>query len=228
MPNNEYSFSKGSGNQNYSLDSLTSLNSLSLGTHARGSPSHSPKVFETKVYSTNSPDLFSLKQLHRQRYAQKRSILAPAKLRSVTQTSWVAGGYWQSGIDAPTLSRSSSQSSGIGSSGSNYGPSREPSVHEFDQCSVSSEQCYFARPESPLSARSSFTGVVKKRSNCSPRCHQVMHDTAYADALQYHIKNENQCSGHTTIVTNPTWLPVVLCGSLIFNMVVLCAILLKS
>ncbi|OXU27444.1 hypothetical protein TSAR_002483 [Trichomalopsis sarcophagae] len=227
VPNNEYSFSKGPGSQNYSLnDSLTSLNTLSLGTHAKGSPSHSPKVFETKVYGTTSPDLFSLKQ--RQRSVQRRSILAPAKLRSVTQTSWVAGGYWQAGIDAPTLSRSSSQSSGIGSSGSNYGPSCEPSVHEFDQCSVASEQCYFARPESPLSARSSLTGVVKKRNNCSPRCHQMMHDTAYADALQYHIKNETQCSGHTTIVTNPAWLPVLLCGSLIFNMAVLCAILLKS
>ena len=220
------SFSKNLSNQNYCLnDSLASLNSLSLGNQTKSSSSQSPGVFETKTYSTTSPDIFSRHQRANQCH---RSILAPAKLRSVTQTSWVAGGYWQSGMDAPTLSRSSSQSSGFGSSGSNCGPSREPSLHEFDQCSVMSEQCFFARPESPLSSRNS---TVVKRFNCnsSPKYSQGCEmSCGGGEMVKYHVPGSpTQCSGHTTIVTNPVWLPALLYGSLVFNMIVVCAILMR-
>lgn len=206
--------------QNVSLsDSLTSLNSLSLGSQAKSSPPNSHKVFETKVYSTASPDIFNKQH----RYNQKRSILAPPRLNSVSHNSWISGGYWQSGIDMPTLSRSSSQSSGIGSSGSNYGHSREPSVHEFDQFSVASERCYFTRPESPLSTHNST--ITRARSkNCSPRCSQM--SDSDCSTLQCHSINDSKCSGHATLVTSPL-LSVLLCGSLILNMVVLCTILLR-
>ena len=222
-PDMENSFSKSYNSQSYSLnDSLTSLNSLSLGNSQKLSTSHSPTVFKTKVYGTTSPDIFT-RQL---RYNPKRSILAPPKLRSITQTSWVAGGYWQSGMDVPTLSRSSSQSSGFGSSGSNCGPSREPSVHEFDQCSVLSDGCYFARPETPLSGRNST--VLKRRSNNSSLRNTQMTDMGCdTESLQHIIRRQTQCNGHTTIITNPVWLPVLLCGSLLFNMVVLCTILMR-
>ncbi|XP_011496865.1 PREDICTED: uncharacterized protein LOC105361399 [Ceratosolen solmsi marchali] len=210
-------------NRTYSLnDSLSSLNSLSLGTQEKIPTLHYPRMFETRVYGTASPDLFNKQQ----RYCQKRSILAPARLRSVTQTSWVAGGYWQSGIDTPTLSRSSSQSSGFGSSGSNCGLSREPSVQEFDQYSVASEHCCFVRPENPLSTKNSNT-VRRRGDNCSPRCSQMTEMICNTESLQHRLRNDNHCSRHTTVVTNPVWLPALLCGSLVFNMVVLCTILLR-
>ncbi|XP_076393167.1 uncharacterized protein LOC100879812 isoform X2 [Megachile rotundata] len=118
--------------ENFSLnDSLSTLSMLSLSEDKPKYTIKAPKIFEKKVYGTNSLELF--------RKANKRNILSPPKLKSFTQTSWVAGGYWQEDIDVPPLSRSSSQSSGFGSTCSNFAPSREPSVHEFDQCSVMSD-----------------------------------------------------------------------------------------
>ncbi|KAJ8682828.1 hypothetical protein QAD02_018620 [Eretmocerus hayati] len=205
----ETSFSRNSPVQAASLnDSLNSLNSLSLGSGPRSSSSsQSPNVFETKVYGTTSPDIFC---------RRKPPILAPPKLRSLTQISWVAGGYWQSGLDIHTLSRSSSQSSGFGSTASNYGrPSREPSVQDFDRCSVLSDSC-FATPESPIWSKSSHSAVKNDSLSSS------------SESIDCCSKRETKCSGHTTtIVTNPSWLPVLLCSSLIFNMAVVCTLLLR-
>lgn len=219
-------FSKNFNTQNSLSDSLTSLNSLSLGSNKK-TTSNSPKVFETKVYGTNSSQLFS------SRYSQKRSILAPSKFQSMTQTSWVAGGYWQSGYDLPletTLSRSSSQSSGFGSSSSNIGQSHEPSVLEFDQCSMVSDQCSFARPDSRLSTRTGASTIIMgKRANSLSRC-SLANDLSYeTESLKCHLNNNTaHCSGHTSIIANPVWLPALLCGSLVLNMLVLCTVLLRG
>ncbi|XP_015435539.1 PREDICTED: uncharacterized protein LOC107191099 [Dufourea novaeangliae] len=125
--------------ENYSLnDSLSTLSTLSTLSLSEDKPKYTnktPNIFKKKVYSTRGSELF--KKLNG--VSSKKNILAPPKLKSVTQASWVAGGYWQDGIVPPTLSRSSSQSSGFGSVGSNFAPSREPSIHEFDQCSIMSD-----------------------------------------------------------------------------------------
>lgn len=224
---NESLYSKNFNNHHKSLsDSLTSLNSLSLGSHKKSS-SNSPKVFETKIYSTNSSNLFS------KCYNQKRSILAPAKLHSMTQTSWVAGGYWQSTYDMPsgsTLSRSSSQSSGFGSSSSNLGVSHEPAALELDQCSIISDQCSFPRPESQLSTRTSFstTASGNKDIRSLSRFSHANDMSCESESLKCHPKNSTiHCSGHTTVIANPLWVPALLCGSLVFNMLVLCTVLLR-
>ncbi|XP_014205261.1 uncharacterized protein LOC106637117 [Copidosoma floridanum] len=222
-------------------ESLSSLNFLSLGSNdgkvsptTRGS---NQKIFETRVYGTSSPDIFN-------RYSQqKRSILAPARLRSpraMLESSWVAGGYWQTPggnnitDTSPTISRSSSQSSGIGScAGSMYSPSREPSFHELDQCSVMplpKQQCCFARPiESNLSITSGSTDNSCKRRSCSSMGQTTPNvNKSSPQSYQCHTKHDLQCSGHTTtIVMNPIWLPVLLCGSLVLNMVVICTTLLR-
>ncbi|XP_029162508.1 uncharacterized protein LOC114934061 [Nylanderia fulva] len=174
-----------------------------------------PAIFERKVYSaTNSENLF------RRSSSTRRYVLSPPKLRSVTQTSWVAGGYWQEGhamtSTPPTLSRSSSQSSGFGSAGSsNFAPSREPSVHELDRCSVVSDATrwsYHAPRGNHASSPSRMTGEEQEmnpgsRSELTPTF-QGHHTT-------------------TTIVASSGWLSALLCGSLILNMIVLCATLLR-
>lgn len=89
-----------------------------------------------------------------------KPVLSPPKLSNVTQSSWVAGGYWKpseylEGFASPPLSRSSSQSSGFGSQSSSQNnlngydafgslpSSRNTSVcGEIDKFSVLSEPAY--------------------------------------------------------------------------------------
>lgn len=237
----------------YSLnDSLSTLSILSLDENK---PKHSikiPKIFQTKVYSTKSSELF--------KKSGKRHILSPPKLKSVTQTSWVAGGYWQEGIDAPSLSRSSSQSSGFGSVSSNFGPSREPSIHEFDQCSVVSDttqSCYTLRQNnSPIGSfcqqglqfpsepkNQSFNNQTVKLTSTNLCTSQMLlsqnnkrNNSIFMDQCSQgqnmninDVKSPSEMQifpSHTTIVTSPIWLPILLCGSLVLNIIVLCTILL--
>ena len=201
------------GNQTQALnDSLNSLNFLSLGNKHKGSSSNFQQVFETKTYGNNLPEIFR-NHTHR---SVKHSILAPAKLRcAVTQTSWVAGGYWQSGLEPPlSLSRSSSQSSGIGSLSSNQFRSQEPSIPDFDRCSVVTDP--YSQPE-----RLKMIPLDRDRNqlNFSPS------PSSEYNSVRYVYSN---CPGHTTtVIANPAWLPALLCGSLLFNTVVLCTILMR-
>ena len=209
-------------------------------------------MFETKVYNSSTSTLFS-----KYNKTNKKSILAPPKLKSATQASWVAGGYWQAGMEPPTLSRSSSQSSGFGSAGSNLGPSREPSVYnDFDQCSVVSDttQCccssrknsqisfnsdchlnsLFARPASPINNQvSNLIHSPSSINNTLPLVHLQINSSPLPDqylksspTLIKHFQQVPVYTGHTTVITSPIWLPALLCGSLIFNTIVLCTILM--
>ncbi|XP_034176199.2 uncharacterized protein LOC117602379 isoform X2 [Osmia lignaria lignaria] len=239
---------------NFALnDSLDTLSMLSLSEKKPKYVIKAPKIFEKKVYGTSSLDLF--------KKSGKRHILSPPKLKTVTQTSWVAGGYWQEDIDVPSLSRSSSQSSGFGSTCSNFAPSREPSVHEFDQCSVMSDvtQSYYTSRQSTVHPVGSFNQQNAYLSFSEPRnsvSNQTMKgaspnfyapqpfvlpeayrksNSVYLDqSLQGQnmnvsdIKNPSEIQmfpSHTTIVTSPVWLPALLCGSLVLNIVVLCTTL---
>lgn len=245
-------FAKKSPNQpeSWSLnDSLHNLSTLSL-SEAHPEKLRRSKVFQTKVYNTSTSGLFS-----RCNKTSKKSILAPPKLRPVTQ-SWVAGGYWQAGMEPPTLSRSSSQSSGFGSAGSNLGPSREPSIsNDFDQSSVVSDAtqcCCLLRRNSQISfnsdCRFNYLLVRPASSTCSHLSNFTHSPVSFSSTLpmvhsqmnlpvpdQYltnsgspvnHLQQVPVYSGHTTVITSPVWLPALLCGSLIFNMIVLCTILL--
>ncbi|CAD1480191.1 unnamed protein product, partial [Heterotrigona itama] len=237
----------------YSLnDSLNTLSILSLGEDKPKYSAKMPKIFETKVYSTKSSELF--------KKAGKKHILSPPKLKSVMQTSWIAGGYWQEGIDIPSLSRSSSQSSGFGSVGSNFGPSREPSIHEFDQCSVMSDvtqSCYTLKQNnSPVgsfsqqnvqfpmseSRNQSFNNQTMKLTStnfCTPQAslsqNNKRNNSIFMDqcSLRQNMNINDSPSemqmfpSHATIVTNPVWLPALLCGSLVLNIIVLCTTLLR-
>nr|XP_012138694.1 PREDICTED: uncharacterized protein LOC100879812 isoform X6 [Megachile rotundata] len=242
--------------ENFSLnDSLSTLSMLSLSEDKPKYTIKAPKIFEKKVYGTNSLELF--------RKANKRNILSPPKLKSFTQTSWVAGGYWQEDIDVPPLSRSSSQSSGFGSTCSNFAPSREPSVHEFDQCSVMSDvtqscstlrqnnihpvgsfnqqNAYFSFPEpkslvSNQTMRCASPNFYASQSFLLPEAYKKNNSVFIDQSLQGQnvnvsdIKNPSEIQmfpSHTTIVTSPVWLPALLCGSLVLNIVVLCTTLLR-
>ncbi|XP_076647941.1 uncharacterized protein LOC143356277 [Halictus rubicundus] len=144
--------------ENYSLnDSLSTLSTLSLSEDKTKYiiKNKAPKIFERKVYNPGSSKLF--KRLNGT--FSKKNSLSPPKLKSVTQLPWVADGYWQNGMDLPSLSRSSSPSSGFGSVGSNFAPSREPSIHEFDQCSTMSDfaqSCYASRQTNISPNRTSY------------------------------------------------------------------------
>ncbi|XP_020291514.1 uncharacterized protein LOC109858542 isoform X2 [Pseudomyrmex gracilis] len=189
-----------------------------------------PTIFEKRTYSaTSSESLFKKSSVSNNR----KYILSPPKLKSVTQTSWVAGGYWQEGMPTTptTLSRSSSQSSGFGSAGSsNLASSREPSsVHELDRCSVVSNatrlSCHVvSRSTVPFHVQSQREGACdySRRAICK------------TDIQESESSAENRgdstlvVPGHTTtIITSPGWLSVLLCGSLIVNIIVLCAMLLR-
>ncbi|XP_032674748.1 uncharacterized protein LOC116845779 [Odontomachus brunneus] len=238
-------------------NNVSGLSALSLSEDSPRYSVRTPPIFERKVYGATTYDLF------RRSASSKRCILSPPKLRSVTQTSWVAGGYWQEGgmvSGAPTLSRSSSQSSGFGSAGSsNFAPSREPSVHEFDRCSVVSDvtqTCYTPRGNVANPVRSFASSVVPRaQSRCSVydatttttrmrNCSQLQLSVVRAcnnpvvpesHAQQEHaaVSSAGQndsisvCPSHTTVVMNPGLLITLLCGSLILNMIVLCAMLLR-
>lgn len=253
------SFSHRSFDDKNSLnESVSTLSSLSLSNSHRKRVSKTPKIFETKVYDCANSDLFTKMN----RSPNRKFVLSPPKLRSVTQSSWVAGGYWQTGMDVPTLSRSSSQSSGFGSTGSNFVPSREPSVYnEFDRYSVLSDatQCChmsrqpsvnsmtsccrqgsafsFQRPDSPV--YSQFAKVPQNTTlfhgNMSP-LHNFQANKHFQNQTPHVNDNSNNSSHvqdvpmqttHTTLLTNPVWLPTLLCGSLVFNMIVLCTTLLR-
>ncbi|XP_071650412.1 uncharacterized protein [Temnothorax longispinosus] len=213
-----------------------------------------PAIFERRIYSaTSSENLF---RRSGSAYSKRRCILSPPKLRSVTQTSWVAGGYWQEGMmtaTPPTLSRSSSQSSGFGSVGSsNLAPSREPSVHEFDRCSVVSEatrwSCQTARPgpvarhDSPVprpqSRYSDATGGHSRSVLSSPTIRATHNADNHNQVQESCVRGPNVedrngsvpvYAGHhtTTVIASPGWLSALLCGSLILNMIVLCTTLLR-
>ncbi|XP_015607435.1 uncharacterized protein LOC107273592 [Cephus cinctus] len=200
-------------------ESLSTLSSLSLSATPTKKSFKKAKMFETRVYGTKSSDLFT---------KSRRPILSPPKLKS-----WVAGGYWQAGMDEPALSRSSSRSSGFGSAGSNLALSQEPSLYnDFDRCSVLSDttQCChhaksnkgnfssFVRPESP---RPLFPRTFKP--------HKALSDTGFSDVPTVKTRSTQEITTQTgqTVLATPTWLPALLCGSLIFNMIVLCTILLR-
>ncbi|XP_076243688.1 uncharacterized protein LOC143184953, partial [Calliopsis andreniformis] len=255
---NSTSLHKNNVSENYLLnDSLSTLSTLSLSDDKPKYSSKAPKIFETKVYNTKSSELF--KKVNN--ISGRKSILSPPKLKSVTQASWVAGGYWYDGIDPPTLSRSSSQSSGFGSAGSNFAPSREPSIHEFDQCSVISDatpSCYNVRQNniSPVASyyqqsfqypfsesqnsNSNQIGKFTSLNHCTPQtlyqnCQRsspvLMDQSLQAQNISINnIKNPSEMQmfpSHTTIVTSPVWLPALLCGSVIVNIIVLCTTLLR-
>lgn len=238
-------------------DSLSTLSSLSLSNKHRKQVSKTPKIFQTKIYDGTSPDLFN--KLNRS--PNRKFVLSPPKLKSVTQTSWVAGGYWQAGMDVPTLSRSSSQSSGFGSTGSNFVPSREPSVYnDFDRYSVVSDmtQCChmsrqnsvnsmtsccrqgsafsFQRPDSPVCSQ--FSKVPQSTTLIQNNMPSLQNFQVNKQFQNQTSTNNNNCNNnpiqevptqtiHTTVLTSPVWLPALLCGSLVFNMIVLCTTLLR-
>lgn len=247
-----------SQNENNPLDNYCLNDSLSTLLLNEDSPRCSriakvtPTIFERRVYSaTSSENLF---RKSGSAYSKRRCILSPPKLRSVTQTSWVAGGYWQEGMmtaTPPTLSRSSSQSSGFGSVGSsNLASSREPSVHEFDRCSVVSEatrwSCQTPRPglvarhDSPVPRpQSRFSDVTGSHSQMVPSpAIRAIHNADDYQVQESCVRGPNvgdrngstpAYTDHhtTTIVANPGWLSALLCGSLILNMIVLCTTLLR-
>ncbi|KYM98449.1 PREDICTED: uncharacterized protein LOC108777498 [Cyphomyrmex costatus] len=209
-----------------------------------------PAIFERRVYSATSSE-----NLFRKSGSKHRCILSPPKLRSVTQTSWVAGGYWQESMipTLPTLSRSSSQSSGFGSVGSsNLAPSREPSVHELDRCSSAASEIwrwscqtprpgpYVARHDSPVPRpQSRYSDVTGShlRAVPSPAIRAMLNTDNHVQESCVHgpdigdVQNSSvpAYAGHhtTTIVASPGWLSALLCVSLILNMIVLCTTLLR-
>ncbi|CAD6234499.1 GSCOCG00001955001-RA-CDS [Cotesia congregata] len=247
--------------EKYALnESLKTLSNLSLDSNHKQTSKNS-QIFETKTYGTSSPDLFR----RNYRTSQNKFILAPPKLKSVTQTSWVAGGYWQMGMDSPTLSRSSSQSSGFGSTASNLGPSREPSVlNEVDRCSVVSEvlPCYNAQRQTSVGSANSFcqhgptyrvatpdfTGCMGTSHSPPPNliiatpcnqsfqqqsCHNYhINDQCTNGNISYNMVPQTpqiscNASHPISILNSPIWLPALLCGSIVFNMVVFCTVLLR-
>ncbi|XP_011695381.1 PREDICTED: uncharacterized protein LOC105454464 [Wasmannia auropunctata] len=249
----------------YLNDSLSSL-LLSEESSPRGGrfAKATPAIFERRVYSSTSSENLFRRSSSGAYSSKRRCILSPPKLRSVTQTSWVAGGYWQEGMMTTatpplTLSRSSSQSSGFGSSvgSSNLAPSREPSVHEFDRCSVVSEATRWScqttttprpgrqvarhdspRPQSRYSDVAAATGSRERATVPSPvALDDRVREAGGARRPDVEMRNGSVPSafaGHhatttttTTIVASPGWLSALLCGSLILNMIVLCTTLLR-
>ncbi|XP_012058705.1 PREDICTED: uncharacterized protein LOC105621876 [Atta cephalotes] len=209
-----------------------------------------PAIFERRVYSATSSE-----NLFKKSGSKHRCILSPPKLRSVTQTSWVAGGYWQEGMmttTLPTLSRSSSQSSGFGSVGSsNLAPSREPSVHELDRCSSAASEIWrwscqtprpgphVARHDSPVPRpQSRYSDVTGNYSRAVPsptirtmfNADDHVQESCVRGSDIGDVQNGSvpaYVGHHTTIVASPGWLSALLCGSLILNMIVLCTTLLR-
>lgn len=237
-------------------DSLSTLGELSLSEERPRHVAKTPRIFETRTYNTKSSELFK-------KSAVKKQVLSPPKLKSVTQTSWVAGGYWQEGIDPPlSLSRSSSQSSGFGSVVSNFGASREPSVHEFDRCSIVSDatQSYrtswqtcnnplglsyqpslhhvapFPEPnnqqfnyQTVKCASPNPFNLQSRDNNSTFRIDRHPPGRNINDANDAQSPSGIKLPSHAaaTIVTNPVWLPALLCGSLVINIIVLCTTLLR-
>ncbi|XP_063975792.1 uncharacterized protein LOC135161802 [Diachasmimorpha longicaudata] len=232
-------------------DSVRTLSNLSLNGREEKISISGSKVFETRTYGTTSPDLFK-----RNFQTSKKFILSPPKLKSATQNSWVAGGYWQMGIDRPTLSRSSSQSSGFGSTGSNFASSREASVvNDGDRYSVMSDTtlcCNYINNGSPVNSFCQYTsspyrlmgpeipicispspsllsngscGQVSQRTLCHSHHDQLIKNSP---GVMQQIPEKPVCFNHpTTVFTSPVWLPALVCGSLVFNVIIFCTILLR-
>ncbi|GAB1867453.1 hypothetical protein CAJAP_08532 [Camponotus japonicus] len=228
--NNDNHLNSVSQNNNSLLDGCCLNHSLSTlflsedsSRYGKNPTKATPAIFERKIYSTTSSEnLFKKFGSGNRRY-----ILSPPKLRSVTQTSWVAGGYWQEGhmmtATPPTLSRSSSQSSGFGSAGSsNFAPSREPSVHEFDRCSIVSD----ATRWSYHASRANHSSRIEEQENYVREAN-VGSPKDLTPAFPDHRTMTTTTTTTTTIVASSGWLSALLCGSLILNMIVLCATLLR-
>lgn len=228
-------------------ESMKNLSSLSLSSSNKKQTSRSPKIFEKKTYRTTSPDLFKYNNSYN-KLSGKKLILAPPKLKSVTQTSWVAGGYWQMGMDPPTLSRSSSQSSGFGSIGSTFEQSREPSVvNDVNKCSVTSDTmnyCLPAQNMSPTTSSCSHASSCRLSDPCHsftnlmPYCQQpqtVYHNYCYQNDFTMN-RNFNQqiqdmpvCANYSknSVPRNPSWFVALICGSIILNIIVFCTVLMR-
>ncbi|GLV32478.1 uncharacterized protein CBL_00812 [Carabus blaptoides fortunei] len=141
----------GSGEIRPELELNKGLSDLHLGTYPSAKKYNNTDI--PPVFRVSSPVL-----------TRPKNVLSPPRLGNVTQSSWVAGGYWKSSNEFTNnsgsfsnLSRSSSQSSGFGSQASNQQQanfenttifnslpsSRNNSVcGEFDKFSVFSEPAY--------------------------------------------------------------------------------------
>lgn len=215
-------------------ESMKNFSSLSLSNVNKKQILKSPKIFETKQYGTTSPDLFRYNNSYNK--LSGNYILAPPKFKP---TSWVAGGYWQMGMNPSTLSRSSSQSSGFGSTGSNFGQSREPSVvNDIDRCSVLSDTtvyCY-STPNINSTNSSCCSHLSSCRMTNQPQtiCHnnyQYSNDWIInRNSSQQCTPETSTCSNHSTnsVTTNSSsWLPALVCGSIFLNLVVFCTVLMR-
>lgn len=246
--------SANSPQSSFCLDDSLSALSLHEDTRKYSNATLNATVFKKRIYNAASAENLFRKSNNA---SSKRNILAPPKLKSVTMTSWVAGGYWQESTTPLTLSRSSSQSSGFGSAGSsNLAFSREPSVHEFDRCSVISDtrSCNTPWPNatslgtgrrgSPVSQYAQLrygdaTSINPPQSSLASS--SLLHATTVRNVENrvqdsYVCRNADESRSvpmpvypsHTTIIASPGWLSVMFCCSLILNMIVLCIILLHT
>lgn len=237
-------------------DSINNLSTLSLNQDYPEKLVKTSNIFETKTYSTSSSELFSKYNMVNK--SSKKSILTPSKLKSIAG-SWMADGYWQDGIDPSLLSRSSSQSSCLGSTGFNVESSREtPVYNDFDQCSIASGtmQCCcssqklsqvalntncrynssFNRPASHIyNQLTDFTHNQTSFNNSLPLMHLQANNSPVHDQYMKlsenvinHMQQPPVYSGHTTVITSPFWLPLLLCYcTLIVNIILLCVVLLR-
>lgn len=99
------------------------LGNLNLGGSSRPASRASsrssflePRVYDQKTSTSTFPRV----KMDSGSYQRPRPVLSPPRFNSgknVTQSSWLAGGYWQTpnNFNTTPLSRSSSQSSGFGS-----------------------------------------------------------------------------------------------------------------
>jgi len=154
------------------------LSSLSLGDYRTSSPAPSvTSPFSLRSYSPSpsSNSLFSPKP-------RSRPLIQPARL---TSTSWVAGGYWQPPVTSPgpTMSRSSSQSSGfisgapsVASYNLNYNNIRTPTPTH----SVVSDAYNPGHPFPP-----SVTSVRLRRKTVE----ESISDVSYPGEQKHKIKN---------------------------------------
>lgn len=140
-----------SGEVRTELELNKGLSDLHLGTYPNTKKFNNTDI--PPVFRVSSPVL-----------TRPKNVLSPPRLGNVTQSSWVAGGYWKPSNEFTNncgsfsnLSRSSSQSSGFGSQASNQQQpsfenatifnslpsSRNNSVcGEYDKFSVFSEPAY--------------------------------------------------------------------------------------
>lgn len=229
-------------------DSIHNLSTLSLNQGYPEKLGKTSNIFETKTYSSPNSALFN--KYNAVSKNSRKSILTPSRLKSVAN-SWTSDGYWQDGVDPSSLSRSSSQSSYFGSTGPNGESSRETPVYDFDQCSIVSGTLHcccssqkqsqvsfngncrfnssFNRPASlTCNQLTDFTHNQTLFNNSSPFLHLQAGNSTVQDQCMKHFQQTPICTGHTTVITSPFWLPLFLCYcTLIINIIVLCVILLR-